>query len=33
MNAIDSANRNGFLDELEEMASGFMNALEGGADC
>ena len=33
MNAIDSANRNGFLDELDEMATGFMKALGGGGNC
>ncbi len=33
MNAIDSANRNGFLDELDEMATGFIKALGGGEDC
>ena len=33
MNAIDSANRNGFLDELDEMATGFMKALEGSGNC
>ena len=31
--AIDSANRNGFLDELDEMATGFMKALGGGGNC
>ena len=33
MQAIDSANRNGFLDELDEMATGFMKALGGGGNC
>ena len=33
MNAIDAANRNGFLDELDEMATGFMKALQGGGNC
>ena len=31
--AIDSANRNGFLDELDEMATGFMKALGRGGNC
>ena len=33
MNAIDAANRNGFLDELDEMATGLMKALGGGGNC
>ena len=33
MNAIDSANRNGFLDELDEMATGFIKSLQKGSNC
>ena len=31
--AIDSANRNGFLDELDEMAAGFIKSLQEGNNC
>ena len=31
--AIDSANRNGFLDELDEMATGFIKSLQKGSNC
>ena len=31
--AIDSANRNGFLDELDEMATGFIKSLQEGNNC
>ena len=33
MNAIDAANKNGFLDELSEMTAGFIKALQGGGNC
>ena len=31
--AIDSANRNGFLDELDEMATGFIKSLQKAGNC